>query len=157
MAQISTRKRGNTWEYSFEIASVNGKRKRKSKGGFRTKKECLEAGTKAKAEYDSTVFKPEQIIESMLKKYGKDSQIDVCIEEMSELIKALVKERRTRLYNRENAFAEASKNDIKEELADVLFMCQYLCQIFGFTPEELSDIINKKALRTQQRYLGGDK
>ena len=54
MAQISTRKRGNTWEYSFEIASVNGKRKRKSKGGFRTKKECLEAGTKAKAEYDST-------------------------------------------------------------------------------------------------------
>ena len=47
MAQISTRKRGNTWEYSFEIASVNGKRKRKSKGGFRTKKECLEAGTKA--------------------------------------------------------------------------------------------------------------
>ena len=54
MAQISTRKRGNTWEYSFEIASINGKRKRKSKGGFRTKKECLEAGTKAKAEYDST-------------------------------------------------------------------------------------------------------
>jgi integrase len=53
MAQISTRKRGNTWEYSFEIASVDGKRKRKSKGGFRTKKECLEAGTKAKAEYDS--------------------------------------------------------------------------------------------------------
>ena len=45
MAQISTRKRGNTWEYSFEVAPVNGKRKRKSKGGFRTKKECLEAGT----------------------------------------------------------------------------------------------------------------
>ena len=54
MAQISTRKRGSTWEYSFEIASVNGKRKRKSKGGFRTKKECLEAGTKAEAEYDAT-------------------------------------------------------------------------------------------------------
>ena len=54
MAQISTRKRGSTWEYSFEVASINGKRKRKSKGGFKTKKECLEAGTKAKAEYDST-------------------------------------------------------------------------------------------------------
>ena len=63
MAQISTRKRGNTWEYSFEVASVNGKRKRKSKGGFKTKKECLEAGTKAKAEYDSTgdVFEPSDI------------------------------------------------------------------------------------------------
>lgn len=53
MAQISTRKRGNTWEYSFEMASIDGKRKRKSKGGFRTKKECLEAGVKAKAEYDN--------------------------------------------------------------------------------------------------------
>lgn len=53
MAQISTRKRGNTWEYSFEIGKINGKRKRCSKGGFRTKKECLEAGTKAKAEYDN--------------------------------------------------------------------------------------------------------
>lgn len=42
MAQISTRKRGNTWEYSFEIASVDGKRKRKSKGGFRTKKNVLQ-------------------------------------------------------------------------------------------------------------------
>lgn len=57
MAQISTRKRGNTWEYSFEIASVNGKRKRKSKGGFRTKKECLEAGTIAKADYDRGLVK----------------------------------------------------------------------------------------------------
>lgn len=100
---------------------------------------------------------PEQVIKEMIKKYGKDSQIDVCIEEMSELTKALVKERRTRLYNCENAFSEASKDDIKEELADVLFMCQYLCQIFNFKTEEISDIINKKALRTQQRYLGGDK
>ena len=63
MAQISTRKRGNTWEYSFEIGKINGKRKRLSKGGFRTKKECLEAGTKAKAEYDGTgeVFKASEI------------------------------------------------------------------------------------------------
>ena len=63
MAQISTRKRGNTWEYSFEIGKINGKRKRYSKGGFRTKKECLEAGTKAKAEYDGTgeVFKASEI------------------------------------------------------------------------------------------------
>lgn len=58
MAQISTRKRGNTWEYSFEIGKINGKRKRCSKGGFRTKKECLEAGTKAKAEYDNGGITP---------------------------------------------------------------------------------------------------
>lgn len=63
MAQISTRKRGNTWEYSFEIGKINGKRKRMSKGGFRTKKECLEAGTQAKAQYDNEgmVFKPSEL------------------------------------------------------------------------------------------------
>ena len=54
MGKISTRKRGSTWEYSFEIASLDGKRKRKSKSGFRTKADALKAGTQAKAEYDST-------------------------------------------------------------------------------------------------------
>lgn len=35
---ISVRKRGNVYEYSFETAKVNGKRKRISKSGFKTKK-----------------------------------------------------------------------------------------------------------------------
>ena len=35
---ITTRKRGTTWEYRFECARVNGKRKQVSKSGFRTKK-----------------------------------------------------------------------------------------------------------------------
>lgn len=75
MAQISTRKRGNTWEYSFEIGKVNGKRKRYSKGGFRTKKECLEAGTQAKAEYDNTgtTFKTSEItLHDLLDEWFKD-------------------------------------------------------------------------------------
>lgn len=54
MAEVNTRKRGSNWEYRFEIASVGGKRKQKSKGGFRTKKEALEAGTKALNEYNNT-------------------------------------------------------------------------------------------------------
>ena len=63
MGMIATRKRGSTWEYSFEVAPVNGKRKRKSKGGFRTKADALKAGTQAKAEYDSegTVFEASDI------------------------------------------------------------------------------------------------
>lgn len=52
MAEINTRKRGNTWEYRFEAAKVDGKRKQITKGGFRTKKEALEAGTKACSEYN---------------------------------------------------------------------------------------------------------
>ena len=47
MAQVTARKRGKNWEYRFEIASVDGKRKQKSKGGFRTKTEAMKAGTEA--------------------------------------------------------------------------------------------------------------
>lgn len=63
MGELRTRKRGKTWEYSFEGAKIGGKRKPISKGGFRTKAEALVAGTQAKAEYDSSgkVFTPSAI------------------------------------------------------------------------------------------------
>lgn len=54
MAKINTRKRGTVWQYYFEGALIEGKRKQISKGGFRTKKEALEAGTAALAEYNNT-------------------------------------------------------------------------------------------------------
>lgn len=39
----SIRKRGSTWYYSFDLGVIEGKRKRKEKGGFRTKAECEKA------------------------------------------------------------------------------------------------------------------
>lgn len=53
MGQLRTRKRGSTWEWSFEGAKIDGKRNPISKGGYRTKAEALTAGTQAKAEYDN--------------------------------------------------------------------------------------------------------
>lgn len=53
MASVNVRKRGDKWEYRFEAAKIDGKRKHISKSGFRTKKEALEAGTKALVEYHS--------------------------------------------------------------------------------------------------------
>lgn len=53
MASVNVTKRGDKWQYRFEAANVGGKRKQISKSGFRTKKEALEAGTKALAEYNS--------------------------------------------------------------------------------------------------------
>ena len=53
MGELRTRKRGKTWEWSFEGAKVEGKRKSITKGGYRTKAEALAAGTQAKAEYDN--------------------------------------------------------------------------------------------------------
>ena len=37
MGQLRTRKRGSTWEWSFEGAKINGKRNPISQGGYRTK------------------------------------------------------------------------------------------------------------------------
>ena len=53
MGAVTTRKRGNKWQYCFEGAKVDGKRKQITKSGFATKREALEAGTKAKAEFDN--------------------------------------------------------------------------------------------------------
>ncbi|MEG0133064.1 MAG: tyrosine-type recombinase/integrase [Clostridium sp.] len=41
--QGGTRKRGSTWSYYFDLGMVDGNRKRKEKGGFKTKKEAQEA------------------------------------------------------------------------------------------------------------------
>lgn len=48
---ISIRKRGKVYEYQFEVARVNGKRKRITKSGFKTKNAALIAGQKAYDEY----------------------------------------------------------------------------------------------------------
>ena len=47
MAQINTRKRNGKWEYRFEIAGMDGKRKQKSKEGIEQRQKPLKAGTQA--------------------------------------------------------------------------------------------------------------
>lgn len=54
MAELTTRKRGKTWEWRFEKAPVNGKRQWGSKGGYRTKADAVREGTKALNEYNNT-------------------------------------------------------------------------------------------------------
>lgn len=63
MGQLRTRKRGKTWEYSFEAAKVGDKRKSVSKGGFRTKADAIAAGTQAMNKYNNTgmAFTPSEI------------------------------------------------------------------------------------------------
>lgn len=78
MGEVTARKRGKKWEWRFEAASVNGKRVQPSKGGFLTKKEALEAGHLAKAEYDRSgiSMKPSEIsysdyLDKWIDEYGK--------------------------------------------------------------------------------------
>lgn len=51
------------WEYRFEAAKIDGKRKSISKAGFKTKKEAEIAGAKALAEYDNAGlrFEPSEL------------------------------------------------------------------------------------------------
>lgn len=48
---ISIRKRGNSYQYCFDIGTINGKRKQLTKCGFKTKNEALVAGQKAYNEF----------------------------------------------------------------------------------------------------------
>ncbi len=58
-----TRKRGKTWSYYFDLGTVGGKRQKKEKGGFKTKKEAEAALAKAITEYTSggQLFEPSNI------------------------------------------------------------------------------------------------
>jgi len=52
MAGVTARRRGTYWEYRFDLATVDGKRKQHSKSGFRTKTEAMKAGNAALAKYN---------------------------------------------------------------------------------------------------------
>lgn len=56
----SVRKRGNTWSYYFDMGTIEGKRKKKEKGGFASKKEAEAALASALTEYNHAelIFDP---------------------------------------------------------------------------------------------------
>ena len=51
---VNVRNRGNVYEYSLDVAKIEGKRKRITKSGFETKAEALKQGTIAYNEYLNT-------------------------------------------------------------------------------------------------------
>lgn len=96
MAKINVRDRNKNnpdkkanWEYRFEAAKVDGKRKHISKAGFRTKKEALEAGTKALAEYNNAGlhFEPTEISVSDYLDYYFDQYVKINLKYNTQLNK----------------------------------------------------------------------
>lgn len=63
-------------------------------------------------------MKRTEILRQAIRCYGETAQVDVCVEECSELIKALLKYRR--------APGEATRIPIIEELADVQIMLEQM-------------------------------
>ena len=63
MSNVTIQKRGKYYQYKFEVAKVDGKRKFINKSGFGTKDEAIKAGNIAYTEYLNTglVFKEKEI------------------------------------------------------------------------------------------------
>lgn len=109
---------------------------------------------KAEAEKDPTaVIMNEGILRKAIATYGKTAQVDMAIEEMSELTKALCKERRYELTPGKHATAHAN---VIEEIADVMIMCRQLLIIFD-KDNEIQSEINYKINRLNERLKETEK
>ena len=93
--------------------------------------------------------------------YGTQPQIDMCIEEMSELTKALLKYRRKfALARGENVNPTngdtdllKARADIIDELADVRIMCRQM-ELFFQAEDEVERRIDFKVYRQLKRLEG---
>lgn len=90
----------------------------------------------------------------MLAKMGEDFEIDIAIEEMSELIKEIMKYKRSKVLEREKQ--SASHEHVVEEIGDVMFMMEYLKIIFNISDEEIKRVVEEKAKRTRRRYIDAE-
>lgn len=101
MAQVNVTKRGNYYQYQFEIAKVDGKRKFKNKSGFKSKQEAYEAGMRAYNEYINTghTFKPSTISYSDYLDYWMKTYCEINLR-----------------YNTIQAYKSIIKNHIKPKL-----------------------------------------
>lgn len=117
-------------------------------------KRCLRLGTLLS---EGTIDQAEQFCENFEKKddddkidsicrnainrFGIDSQLNVAVEEMSELIKELCKYKR---YSN-------NKDAILEELADCCIMFRQIGFIFEFSEHDIKEAIEAKAKRLEGR------
>lgn len=88
----------------------------------------------------------EEKINLLIDHYGKEKQKDIAIEEMTELIKELIKERR---------YADNTPR-ILFEVADVVLMLYQLIKIYEFDGEEIQKIIEYKVDRQIARMENND-
>lgn len=91
------------------------------------------------------------LAEEMIDMYGENAQLDIVVEELSELIKEVIK------YKRKNSHGEPYEIEhMAEEMADayvVLDIVQAVLSKNGISPEDVQTIVEFKKQRTRNRYL----
>ena len=81
------------------------------------------------------------VIRKNIQHYGIENQSTVCMEECAELIQAISK------YKRGNQ----NKENLKEEIADVLICIEMLKQMYGIPSSDIDRWIGKKQKRELER------
>lgn len=102
-----------------------------------------------------------KVLQEAIDHYGEENQLDMAIEEMSELTKAICKYKRA-VKERERDICHSTakdvifaKGDIVEEIADVYIMLEQLTVIFN-CKESVSAIASEKIRRLKARINNGD-
>ena len=90
-----------------------------------------------------------EILQKAIDTYGRNTQVDICIEEMSELTKALIKDRRHNGINTEDWL------NIAEEIADVKIMLEQM-EITFKCKDRVSEQIDYKLNRLGERLKSSD-
>lgn len=100
-----------------------------------------------------------ETLEAAILKYGADSQIDRAIEEMAELTKALLKERRYYKAGKRFECLETENlliiENIAEEMAVVVIMLIQLQMMYN-NKEQVTQYIIDKVERLKNRMKGGE-
>ena len=81
------------------------------------------------------------VVKKSIENYGKDVQSTVCMEECAELIQAISKEKR----------GKSDKENLAEEMADVIICIELLKQIYNVTDDEIYSWVITKQERTIKR------
>ena len=82
-----------------------------------------------------------KIMINAVRKYGVDAQDDIAIEEMSELTKAIIKNRRYKTF--------ATLENLYEELADVYIMLEQI--MMSLDKDRVQSYVNSKLERLNER------
>ena len=91
--------------------------------------------------------KKDQLFLKLFNVWGEDAQIRMCIEEMSELTKELCKYLRYKDFEPDKL--EKVKENIVEEIADVLLCAQQMQLLFG--KNKVEEEMNYKLSRVEKR------
>ena len=101
--------------------------------------------------------KRDDVLKRCICEYGAPAQVDMCIEEMSELTKALLKYRtKSALAKGENVNSTSeiinlnkAREDIIDELADVKIMCRQMELLF-----QVEDVVERRMDFKINRQIG---